>query len=542
MDTMSAALQGLRQLTSRIGLNLSVWNASGEVVESLAPECEFCRSVSDANGGCELFSRQMAKKVLDCSESRTDEAITRCCILGVPIHQRRKQVGAAVACYPSLAIRDEEFLARLCDRLGLDRSVIAVQAERYIRHGKQEAADFLKILDWVLQREIAKSSSDNALETLSANLATTYEELSLLYRISVSMRVTQLPTSFLHDICDELLDVMNLEAVIAVSGDPDNEDENVTISGNVNLSESQIADLADKHLFPRFAGSDETIIENDFITSSGGRFGNSVRNLISTPLCNGDDEIPVALIGINKIDGDFDSVELTLMSAIGSQAAVFLANSRLFGDLQDLLMGVLHALTASLDAKDPYTCGHSQRVALIARRLAEKAGFDDERSHQLYLAGLLHDIGKIGVSENILRKEGRLTDEEYEEIKLHPMIGARILGGIKQLDAVASAILCHHERPDGGGYPRGLIGDEVPIEGMILSIADAFDAMTSARTYRGARSVNDAVEETKRCSGAQFDPELVDLFITPDLKDFINEIHEPAQTVFPLSIKTEEDE
>ncbi len=542
MDTMSAALHGLRQLTGRIGLNLSVWNASGEVVQALAPECEFCRSVSDANGGCELFSRQMAERVLHCSESITDETITRCCILGVPIRQRRKQAGAAVACYPSLAVRDEEFLACLCDRLGLDRSVITVQAEKYIRHGKQEAADFLKILDWVLQREIAKTSSDDALETLSVNLATTYEELSLLYRISVSMRVTQQPTSFLHDICDELLDVMNLEAVIAISGDPDAEDENVTISGNVNLSELQIANLANEHLFPRFAGSDETIIENDFITSSGGQFGDTVRNLISTPLSNGDDEIPVALIGINKADGDFDSVELTLMSAIGSQAAVFLANSRLFGDLQDLLMGVLHALTASIDAKDPYTCGHSQRVALIARRLAEKIGFDEERAHQLYLAGLLHDIGKIGVSENILRKEGRLTDEEYEEIKLHPMIGARILGGIKQLDAVASAILCHHERPDGRGYPRGLIGEEVPIEGMILSLADAFDAMTSARTYRGARSIDDAVEETRRCSGSQFDSELVELFITPDLKDFINEIHEPAQTVFPLSIQAKEDE
>jgi putative nucleotidyltransferase with HDIG domain len=226
------------------------------------------------------------------------------------------------------------------------------------------------------------------------------------------------------------------------------------------------------------------------------------------------------------------------MGAVGNQAAVFLTNNRLYADLQGLLMGVLHALTASIDAKDPYTCGHSQRVALISRRLAEECGFSPEKVQQIYLAGLLHDIGKIGVPETILRKKGRLTEEEYDVIKRHPLLGANILGGIRQLDDIVVGILSHHERPDGKGYPRGLKGDQVPMEGRILCLADCFDAMTSVRTYREALPLPAAIEEIRNNAGAQFDVGVVETFLSIDLKKFAEETKQPAKTVFPFGLQT----
>jgi len=219
------------------------------------------------------------------------------------------------------------------------------------------------------------------------------------------------------------------------------------------------------------------------------------------------------------------------MRSIGSQSAVFLANSRLYGDLQDLLMGVLHALSATIDAKDPYTCGHSRRVALISRRLAEKIGFDAKHVHRIYLAGLLHDIGKIGISEAVLCKAGKLTDEEYDQMKNHPLLSAKILGGIRQLDDIIPGILSHHERLDGRGYPHGLTRDQLSMDSLIVGLADAFDAMTSDRVYRKALPMGVVREEIERNSGIQFEPSLVKEFLSWDVEELLVELNEPAETV-----------
>jgi len=203
---------------------------------------------------------------------------------------------------------------------------------------------------------------------------------------------------------------------------------------------------------------------------------------------------------------------------------VFLENHSLYDDLQDLLMGVLHALTASVDTKDPYTCGHSHRVALISRKIAQLAEFDSYRTERIYLAGLLHDIGKIGIPETLLRKTGRLSTEEYKVVQKHPQIGATILKGIRQMSDVIPAILHHHERPDGRGYPSGLRGKQIPTEALIVGLADSFDAMTSSRTYRGTMPLEVVATEIRRYSGTQFDPRLSELLLSLNLEDFLAEI------------------
>jgi len=144
------------------------------------------------------------------------------------------------------------------------------------------------------------------------------------------------------------------------------------------------------------------------------------------------------------------------------------------------------------------------------------------------------------VHESVLCKPGRLTNEEYDEIKLHPSIGARILGGIRQLDDIIQAILTHHERPDGKGYPQGLVGDQVPIEGRIICLADVVDAMTSDRTYRDALPLDVVVEELNKHKGTQFDPQLVDLFMTMNFQKVMEELRRGPTTVFPAGMMPEE--
>jgi putative nucleotidyltransferase with HDIG domain len=172
-------------------------------------------------------------------------------------------------------------------------------------------------------------------------------------------------------------------------------------------------------------------------------------------------------------------------------------------------LGVIGALATALDARDPYTAGHSQRVADLSVAIARQMQLSSADIETLRLGALLHDIGKIGVSDAILRKPGTLSPDEFEQIKLHPTLGARILRPLKFLDAQLAIVELHHERPDGRGYPHGLKGDEIPLFARIVHVADAFDAMTSARAYRAARPVAAAVAELWRLIGVDFDPQVV---------------------------------
>jgi putative nucleotidyltransferase with HDIG domain len=172
-------------------------------------------------------------------------------------------------------------------------------------------------------------------------------------------------------------------------------------------------------------------------------------------------------------------------------------------------LGVIGALAAALDARDPYTAGHSQRVADLSVDIGRQMRLSDTDLETLRLGALLHDIGKIGVSDAVLRKPSKLTPEEFEQIKLHPTLGARILKPLRFLDAQLAIVELHHERPDGRGYPHGLRGDEIPMFARIVHVADAFDAMTSARAYRAALPVSTAVAELWRLIGADFDPQVV---------------------------------
>ncbi len=173
----------------------------------------------------------------------------------------------------------------------------------------------------------------------------------------------------------------------------------------------------------------------------------------------------------------------------------------------------IDALIKALEAKDFYTRGHSQRVTMYSVAIGKSMHLPEEQIELLRQAAVLHDLGKIGVREEILNKPGKLTEEEFKEITLHPEVAIRILEPIPFFRPLLPAILHHHERFDGRGYPRGLAGNDIPMESRIMAIADTFDAMTSTRAYRNALSLEAANAEILRCSAAQFDPEIVPVFM-----------------------------
>jgi putative nucleotidyltransferase with HDIG domain len=178
-----------------------------------------------------------------------------------------------------------------------------------------------------------------------------------------------------------------------------------------------------------------------------------------------------------------------------------------------LRVAILSMLSGAIEARDPYTRGHSVRVTALAEAVARGLGCSEERLASLRVGGPLHDIGKLTVSDDVLRKEGRLDARELEQIREHPKAGAKILLRLSALREAIPCVLYHHERWDGNGYPWGKAGEEIPLEARVLAIADAFDAMTSDRPYRRALTHEQAVAEVERCAGSQFDPEIASVFL-----------------------------
>ena len=529
----------LRRHVHHVGLNLSVYDFSGRE-QTDVPQNPFCGLLFNCGLPCADGCRKLAARATIESQPVIGRASCGGCALSVPIYQRRRLVGTVVACFPTRQLLEEKTLAQLCNDHELDVQTLRDAGLKHVPHGQEQAKAFLHVLDWLVKNEQSSQNSSDELSALSANLSTTYEELSLIYDLSGSMSVTQQLRDYLRNACQGLREVMNTEAVAAVvsghgrAGDGDF----AIINGSLRLQEEEVKRLASTVMLPRFGNANASILDNNYSIHEAD-FADTIQNMVAAPLVL-DGQVIGMLGGFNKITGDFDSTDLKLITSVGNQASIFLTNSILYADLQDLLMGVLHALTATIDAKDPYTSGHSQRVAMISKRLAEMCGLEAEKIQQIYLAGLLHDIGKIGVPEHVLRKNGRLTDEEFQAIKRHPAIGAKILGGIRQLDSVLEGIWTHHERLDGHGYPRGLKGDDIPFQGLIVGLADSFDAMTSDRTYRHALPLQAVIDEIRNHAGTQFDPILAQKLLSMDLMKFLDELRQPARTVLPVSSKGEQ--
>jgi len=256
--------------------------------------------------------------------------------------------------------------------------------------------------------------------------------------------------------------------------------------------------IADAQKDPRFYKQADQ--KTEFVTKS----------IIAVPLKTKDKVTGVVEV-LNKKNSElFNEEDMNLLQALANQAAVALENAKLYENLRQLFLNTVKTLAAAIETKDIYTRGHSERVTDFSILIAKVLGFSDKELEDVRLAAILHDIGKIGVDESILRKPAKLTSEEFDEVKKHPGYGAKILESIPQLKEIIPAIQHHHERYDGNGYPEGLAGKDIPYIARIISIADTFDAMSSDRPYRKGLPFDTCIEEIRRCAGTQFDPDITE--------------------------------
>ncbi|MCK5188196.1 MAG: HD domain-containing protein, partial [Deltaproteobacteria bacterium] len=239
--------------------------------------------------------------------------------------------------------------------------------------------------------------------------------------------------------------------------------------------------------------------------------GNSLLSIIIAPLSHKERTMGVVVI-IFEEDQDFIKQQtLKLLYILAGFFSLAIQNAYPFNDLKRSYFDIIRAIANSVEARDPYTKGHSNRVGQIARAVAKELDWSDDEIKLIDWGGMLHDVGKIGINDAILNKPGKLNEEEYKAIKLHPSIGAKIVKGISFLEPVAPYILEHHERFDGKGYPQGLAGENISIKGRVLAVANVFDAVTTDRTYHKALDPEVAFKEIiAKNALSQFDPKIVD--------------------------------
>lgn len=237
------------------------------------------------------------------------------------------------------------------------------------------------------------------------------------------------------------------------------------------------------------------------------------RSMIAAPLLS-KGKILGVLQAVNKLEGNFADGDLEVFVALADLVAAAIENARLYERLQETFYGTTVALAEALEMRDAYTGGHTRRVKEFSMAIGKCLGLAADELDQLELSAILHDIGKIGVRDLILLKNGALSPEELAKMNMHPGLGAEIISHVESLREVVPGVRSHHERFDGKGYPDALAGVSIPLSGRIIAAADTFDAMTTDRPYRKALSRETAIAELKRGCGGQFDPEVVAAFVS----------------------------
>lgn len=338
--------------------------------------------------------------------------------------------------------------------------------------------------------------------------------LAAAYRVSRLLVQAPDPERVLQAAIDAVLEAIDAERaavlvpeestgelrILAARGRGANDPAEISVSGTVarDVLENGVSTLS------RDATSDARYQAGHSVILQG------IRSVMCAPLATDEGVLGVVYADSRSLAGAFDEDDLEMLALIGNQAGLALHRTRLMAELERFSLDTIRAIVAAIDAKDGYTHRHSERVAALAVRIAGRLGVGDAELETIRLSGLLHDVGKIGVPEAILNKVGKLTPEEFEQMKRHPIHGVNILRHIKspRFEAILPGVRHHHERWDGSGYPDGLAGHDIPFLGRVLAVADVIDALSSDRSYRSAFPFERAVEMVAEGAAALYDPDL----------------------------------
>ena len=434
---------------------------------------------------------------------------------------RDRRTGFFVAVGFSPDILESNLIAEGCEGNQLQRSSLLHLLRERATIQSSSVARVMDTLRWMLSDLRSLRTTTETIELFSEQLGDSYEVVTTLQDLGSSMGALHEPAGIIEDGITEIAATLDYSWVACCLRD-----------------DSGIIEILDSTLFQ--AGmcvmSKEQAAEIIEFTQESEELGNADRVTIY-PVPRGFDELqPQLLVHPIERDGEqlgfliaggkqgddpqVSSHETKLIESISGMLGAALENAELYHRQKLTFMGTIKALSAAIDAKDQYTRGHSERVALLSAMLAEQVGLSAEDAERIRISGLVHDVGKIGVPESVLCKPSRLTDEEFDLIKLHPTIGFEIIKDIPDLQDILPGVLHHHERWDGGGYPAGLSGKDIPHMARIMALADTFDAMSSNRAYRSGMPREKVFAEFRNCAGTQFDPDLVEPFLSLDFSKF----------------------
>ena len=513
----------LRGRLREVGLLLVVCNRNGELIDR-RPKGEDW--LSDLFCEAPVFRsvlRESADRWADEAKPAAVEAMPGLWLAPLPVVRRRRRWGYSIAVIPTEAFLTSEHLAAMCQATQMDRELAQRRLAQLPPASTVEVDRLAALVRSLLDDERSLATSHGEMESVGQQLAESYEEINLLYTIIQSMKVVERPSRFVALACEELLATLPYAWIGAqLADDPERLKrlaDRLIIAGDPPHPAETLRPLARELLAD--ATADTSIVLEPARKASHAHFDKLGASAVAHPVSSDGQVIGLLIAGDRQgADTAPTSVDVKLLAATATHMAIFLENAALYDDLNAMFLGTLEALTASIDAKDRYTCGHSQRVALLTQQLARAVHLDEHTVSRMHIAGLVHDVGKIGVPEAVLLKPGRLTEEEFNWIRKHPSIGYRILKDIPQLKDILPGVLYHHERWDGHGYPQGLAGGQIPLVARLIALADAFDAMSSNRPYRPDLSREHVLEEILKCSGTQFDAELAPIFVRLDFSRY----------------------
>jgi len=358
------------------------------------------------------------------------------------------------------------------------------------------------------QRERNDSQRDVEFMQLSDELEQTYEEISLMHTLTRNLQISRGPAE-LAELC-----LMQMHELVRSAGNviwiaEKDGTRHFLVRGELPFDELGMA-----RLISHFEDHDwsRPLVRNNLANSSLADDFPGLQNLIIVPVSEGNCRFGW-IVSCNLLTHrEFGTIEASLISSVATILGTHVRNIHLYREHEELLLSFVRSLVSTLEAKDPYTRGHSERVALIGRRLGEELGLPADELRDIYVAGLLHDIGKIGVDDGIIRKSEMLTAEEFRRIREHPMIGYTILNGLKNLQRILPGVRNHHETYSGKGYPDGLAGEDIPLMARILAVADSYDAMKSDRPYRKGMPRAKIEAIFREGTNDQWDGEVIDAY------------------------------
>ncbi len=423
----------------------------------------------------------------------------------------------------SLPILNENF-----DGDPLTLSSVTHSISGLIRPWDELESEIAELLGWMHTDLNGMRGSQSMIDSYADQLTESYETVTALHMLGREMGSVEDPVAYINQTLEMIGVTIGYEWV-AFLVNTDEGDALLSVkhfqNGDHLFDGDELRDEIESLLRKEpIAVSDKTAVypaENFFI-----RLDPQV--MIHPVQANGKKYGWLVVGGKQGDDSYVSSHDTKTIDSIAGIFSAFLENTRLYEEQRRTFVGTVRALSGAIDAKDRYTRGHSDRVAMLSQQLALAIGYSAEDAERVRLCGILHDVGKIGVPESVLCKNGRLTDEEFEMIKLHPEIGAEMLKELPSLHDILPGVMHHHERWDGNGYPSKLAGESIPEFGRILALADTFDAMSSNRAYRSAMTREKVLGEIERCSGTQFEPRLAEVFLTLDFTAYDEAVKDHA--------------